>query len=243
MRRMVVLAALLVAVSPRFAEAETVTVHDFRGAEFFYTFGGDSAPVAFGSILVDVDGGTLFDAFCVDLFGTLLLDEDVSYDASVGSMIDWDLGPAPNGHLAAWLYNENNSFDDSGPDGLDVVGRTALQVAIWEALYDTGFDVSSGEFVMHSATGPFLVDVTSEVITTANGYLAELSMANATAVANSDAPWLRLQEPGCNGDPACDVQDFIGPSTRTTPVPEPSAALLLGLGWAGLAAIRRTRRD
>lgn len=134
---------------------------------------------------------------------------------------------------AAYLYTEH-----VGVTGNDE--RAALQMAIWEVLYDVDLSVSL-------TTGRFYVDPDAPleryatIAGIADGYLTGL--ATNPAVATADATWLQLSF-GPVGNER-NIQDFIGPaasSPNPNPVPEPSAGLLLGMGISAVAAFR-TRKS
>jgi len=130
-----------------------------------------------------------------------------------------------SGQRAAWLYNEfATTFDPDATSDLGKRQRTALQMAIWNGLYDSDFTVANNGLAGNSVY--FSID-NHTLTALADSYLAALLTAGPL-VGSSDAAWLQLSKG------ATDAQDFIGP----TGVPEPSAGLLLGMGMAALAAFR-----
>jgi hypothetical protein len=249
--RTVVLVGVLAVVCPATARAGTITLlNDFSGPAVQYTFIDEGAaktftPLFLGSILMTADGadlgaldGRTFEAYCVDIRGPILEGEfpgiNEPYQATTGLMSTWQAEDGLNteaaGRAAAWLYTEIAAdFDDNTLS----VERTAMQMALWNVLYDDDDSVLAGE-------GNFYVsnDLGTGVTALANEYLDELFAAGD--ISASDAPWIQLNDIGV--DPSTGIrksaQDFIGPNPETTPVPEPSAGLLLGMGAMSLAAFR-----
>jgi hypothetical protein len=249
-------------VFPSTARAGTITITniDFTGGRVGYTFDDERSPpnggqgVLLGSVTMtagadvspELDGQT-FEAYCVDILGPVFFGDPAGteHQALVSNMSQWDdpnnaLGPAADptlsdrGRRAAWLYNEIapsiSPTDLSAPALRD---RTALQMAIWNALYDEDFNVSNStarfSVAADSPDGPDVIERTDVYL----GLLQAQLLADASVVATSDAPWIQITF-GTNGA----AQDFMGRPTDSSPVPEPSAGLLLGMGVMSLAAFR-----
>ncbi len=118
-----------------------------------------------------------------------------------------------NGQRASWLYVNFSSAATSANQ------QAALQLAIWNAIWDTDFTLTGGTF---SST------VSDDRFTFAQSYLSALQTAqNDNKMGTVDASYYRLYKNGV------EQQGFIGP------VPEPGLALLLGLGIGGVFVVSR----
>jgi hypothetical protein len=132
------------------------------------------------------------------------------------------------GKKAAWLYNTYApTIHESGTN----VEAAALQVAIWEALYDEAPDLGAGDFQLVVNAGVYGGLGAAEAIRDqAWTYLAgEEGLFDSGSYHTSEAVWLNAPIP--NG------QDQIV-SRQPVSVPEPSTTLLLALVLA-LAPIGR----
>ena len=220
----------------------------FQGYGAGFVVAGEAAAFEIGS--VDMSQGTLlgppldapntFEAYCVDfntaVFGPTLPDPPGLYDATRGDMSDWVDGSGltanGSGERAAWLYNEfATTFDPDATSDLGKRQRSALQMAIWNGLYDSDFTVVNTGVLGNDT---YFVEDNQTLTVLADSYLLALALAGPS-VAGSDAAWLQLTANGI------DAQDFIGPGLPEGPpndVPEPGAGVLLGMGAMSLAAFR-----
>lgn len=239
--------SLLVLVAAASAEAGPITLTDLPGVQFDYVFNGVEHGVA-GLAGVQMSGGSgidpaidgrIFEAYCVDLNGSLPFFDERVVDATAASMRTWSdpsglLSPRLNaGAQAAWLYTE--FVDDASPS---TISRTALQVALWNVLYDADFTVSESlvPAIFSVRVDSFQSANDEAIIAAANSYLQAL-LNNQVAANLADATWLQLRT--CASANCGDIQDFIGPGLAAAPVPEPASALLLLVGVAGGFAGRR----
>ncbi len=230
-----------VALWPQRAHAATITIEStFTGVNVGYFYSGfvsgtfdGFAHAVLGSVTMDLGAGldapASFEAYCVDIFGSIFdpgtstQTVPVTVNATPASMTTWSdpsgaTSQANAGAIAAYLYN---TFE---PTVATDTQRTALAMAIWNVLYDNDQSVSNN-------AGSFYVwDDPGGVVTQANIYLAALGV--------SDATWLQLTTTDQSGK-VTDVQDFVGPVSGTTTVPEPSSAWLLLAGVFAIAVARR----
>jgi hypothetical protein len=249
--RILSLLALLALVYPSTARAGTITIQtQFIGVPTGYVFEGPRYPETGGVVLgsVIMSGGSAdlapelqgtFEAYCVDINGPIFFPgidgnppQPYDVDTTV-TMTGWSevggLNTTEAGQRAAWLYNTYAStFGNT-----QLLERTALQMAIWEVLYDEIPNVIQGS----PGAGSFAVATeNADVAAQASVYLGQMLLDTA-GVSASNAAWLQLAFTDANG--TTDVQDFIGPlSSPPASVPEPGAGLLLGTGIAALAAFR-----
>ena len=155
-----------------------------------------------------------FYTYCIDATQYL---RDPQY-VTVRSTDSFTSGSTNAGAKVSWLFN---SYADTIRTSGTNTQAAALQLAIWEALYDSSQNLTGGAF---RATA------SSAIVTQAQTYLTALY---SSAYLGSRATWLDVD--GGNSNPAYRGQDQI-----THSVPEPSTLMLMGL--ASLALIRRRRR-
>ncbi len=173
--------------------------------------------------------GASFYTYCMDVLNYLTDPQTVNV-LSTESVPDTST-VADRGAKAAWLFNTySEGIRAESDEAVADRKAAALQVAIWEVLYDATPNLGSGVF-------QGLNDFGAGVFTQARGYLSALfqgqtigsSSFNNSLYFTSTATW--LDSLGRNGAPG---QDQI------TRVPEPGTLLLMGLG--GVALFRNRRR-
>lgn len=227
-------------IVPAPAHAGSIVVGDFLGVAVGYfspvTSGVQfailgSVPMRDGTGVSPAIDGLAFEAYCVDIHGPIFdpgtPQPPATFDATAASMTHWHIYPdaqAAAGQYASWLYEEFAAGIAAGPG--DLIGRTALLMAIWNVLYDTDFSVATGVFGV-SSEPQF-----GAVRTRADQFLGALDAHRAEALL-SDATWLQLQD--CSVSPCRPVQGFIGPDQLPKAVPEPGSVLLLALGFTAIA--------
>jgi hypothetical protein len=174
--------------------------------------------------------GTSFYTYCMDVLN-YLTDPQVVNVLSTESVPDTS-AVADRGAKAAWLFNQySEGIRSESNEAVADRKAAALQVAIWEVLYDATPNLASGVF-------QGLSDFGGGVFTQAGSYLSALfqgqtigsSSFNSALYFTSTAVW--LDSIPQNGVPG---QDQI------TRVPEPGTLLLMGLG--GVALFRNRRRQ
>jgi hypothetical protein len=179
------------------------TYSGYTGAQLLtFTAGGGGTPTGYP---------TTFVGYCVDLENAFVNPQDVLLKSTSNLTKN---GISPNsGNKVAWLYNKFASTVTTNVQG------AALQVAIWEALYDSTADLSTGFYRIDGSQ--------TAVLTQANAYLSAM---NSQYTPGSTATWFDATPVG---------QDVIGPAA----IPEPGLmSLLAGTGMSGLILLRRRAR-
>jgi len=162
--------------------------------------------------------------YCVDILHELTDPQTVNVSTTNDPAMTT---PATDGGgKAAWLLN---SFGGTVTTGIQAA---ALQVAIWEALYDNTPNLATGSFKLLTTGVPYTTDAEAQAIfNQATSYLGQLFSSNAPnhLYYTSVAAWLDATKTNGGG------QDQI-----TTP--EPTSVALLGMG-ALVARFSRRRRQ
>ncbi len=209
----ILLASILLALAPA-AWAGPVDIQILwpgsigTGVAISSNSGGTYTTVFAGTLKIQVGSTTTF-GYCVDLEHTI--EWNTPYPADLVSTSS--VPPSGNYDLAkaAWLLN---TYGGSLPT-LD--HHVALQLAIWNALYDNDSDVGNA--------GSFRSNASANVVSIANAMLAALYAA------------------GYSGSQAIliDTEDIAGTTYTQNFIitPEPTALVLLGTGMLALALVRR----
>lgn len=169
------------------------------------SFNGKSMTVGAGLAMISLNGGSKFGGMCVDLehFNS----NGSSYQVNVKPIAE--RGPTAN--RAAWLFAQNANKITSKDMG------AALQLAIWDVLYDGGDGLSSGKLKS---------SVTGNVKTLTNNLLT------SSKSKSGDAWYFQALSHGYKNDKN---QDYM------STVPEPATMATLAVG--ALALTRRRRRN
>lgn len=148
-----------------------------------------------------------FTSFCIDIYSYISLTQDVE----VTPTDEFNLVPDAGGK-AAWLVNAFASSISGAQAG---IMAAALQVAIWEAVYDTTNDLLAGTFIL--GTG-------GDVLAQAQSFLSAL-YSPAGSYQTADGVWLDTR---------------YGQDQLVVPTPEPATWSLLALGVGLLVGRRQT---
>mgnify|MGYP000337545648 CR=1 FL=1 len=115
----------------------------------FRTISGDSSTSAFVSFCIEVNQHT--DGFGVDEeYEVIALEDAPKPDTALTNL---DFGNTANVLRRMWYQLISSQFPGS-PDVLNVANaKVAFQMAVWELVYDTGTDLSSGLFTANQPGG------------------------------------------------------------------------------------------
>lgn len=200
--------------------------------------------------------GQTINTVCLDVLGTVYLGSSYDYYAKVfqgqdGLNPNWGYGNGPGNPAltpaqklvaftaiqnAAYVFDQHKSVLTGG----SLADKAALQLAVWEALYDTGY---SGGYSFTDVNGRFEAShITSSAATTALNWLTtDLGLLGNKSHKQYSGD---LLQPWKNGAPDTTAQEMMG--TLTVAVPEPStiiagALLLLPFGASTVRFIRGNR--
>lgn len=194
---------------------------EFQAPFYFRTFAGQLMVDQTGTATNTADD---FAVYCVDITHPKSLIQDVVI-RPLSELPDngnpYRVQPDA-GERVAWLLNQYGTDQWLATEGN--FRAAALQIAIWEVLYDRhgAYDVTGGEFRWLWAT----INANSKVYAYTTGYLGALGNSR------SEALWYDVNLQEMKG------QDFA----RGLPVPEPvSTMMLLASGLVALGCFARRR--
>lgn len=217
MNKKLILAALAVTALVPAAQAanlEFVGAVSGKSKAVTINYNGDSMNVNAGALGIKVDGGSIIEAYCVDLEHSI----QAGWDWDV-NILSFDSHPA----TAANLIKAKNLLA-STYFGVDTDNKgAALQLAVWDALYDGGDGLNTGVFEATVSGG--LATAYNSIVTTAN-----------TPTENINDYIFTYYEATSHGQYGKKYQDLVS----LEPVPEPATMVLLG-GMA-LAALRKRKQ-
>lgn len=207
--------SLLLGISPA-AKSETINleISDWSNLTLntiTYSPGGfNFDPIWAGSFKASAPGPDPFETyvFCVELTQNI---SNSTYTFDINALADLDQRYRKIG----WLIDQYESIVDTKNSG-------ALQLAIWEIVYDDIFDLTSGDFRVNSTASFTPNTLLNDIATTFTDEVDFLFDANRFVVYSNNR-----------------VQNLIG--LNPDPVPEPATMLLFGGGLAGLAGWRLRR--
>lgn len=210
-KSLVAAAALCVAGSAFAADPIDITSYSFSGLSGFNVTGVVNETVSAGQIGITTDAGS-FLTYCIELTQNLDINKAYVLDKTYAN------------DLVSRLFDVAGFFSPGGVASLN--DKAALQVAIWEAVYDAApGDLNAGNFMVTGANAA----ATAAIGTAGNFLLA------ASALAPNSYPtalWA-FESPGTERIPGS--QDLV------TAVPEPGTYALMLAGLAGIGFVARRR--
>jgi PEP-CTERM motif len=239
----------------REARADMITVDadgDRLVGGLSWTFNGQAETNALaGTFTVSTGTGSSFDAYCIDLYHVVYVGSN-QYDVAAGPIASFAQSP-PSGVGAlggdgagiGWLYatGEAKILGETGSQA--VIDGAGLQVALWKMAYD-GLSASPNR-LLNLASGNF--QFLDSADPNSNQHLvfeaATSFLASYDGTQSDPATFLRVTDHGPDNSL---WQDLVAPpmgpsnSSQVTPVPEPSALALAGVGAAVLFALLRRRK-
>lgn len=207
-------------VGTAMAEAETIQFVGV-GPASVVTVGGSNSANYHGSVWAGEltwqwlgtppDGfAQTFYSYCVDLANTVQSQQTVTPVSSTG----FTNGVTNGGAKAAWLFNEFAAgIHTMSNTTLAAINAAALQIAIWEAMYDTSANLTSGGFTATASN--------TQITTQASTYLNALYAAQ---------PWQSV---------ATILSTAVGQDQIVSRVSEPSTLMMMGVAFFVISALAR----
>ena len=219
--------------------------HGFAGElNWQWVQSGESIQVAGGGFAVTcVTSGTVtcgtptgyntaFYGYCADITDFLGDPQNVVNPTATTDSLTTASAVPNAGKKAAWLFNQYAAGIHALGGAMGSENAAALQIAIWDAMYDTVANLDTGAF---QVTGE-----TANVKTKALAYLAALYAPGGGNYNTSVASWLDAASTGTYAGQ--DQITGLPTPTSSLPTPEPGSLLLCGTGFIALARSLRRRR-
>ena len=218
MKKIMATAILTLSSSSLFATSIQHTGIDWnRGLTVQISADGKAKDVSAGVGVLLVDGTNLIDAFCVNLFTGISVNQ--TYAAVAIDSADYDV----DGPSAAWLVQNFLPLVNAASGVTRQIEGAALQLAIWDTIHDGGDGFAAGRIRSTGST-------TATVLALAEQWSLAAVNQNGTANVYTAAPGARAFQqqiflPVCTDANGCQSGGEV---------PEPSTIAMMLIGGAGV---------
>jgi hypothetical protein len=175
---------------------------------------GSVRSVRAGVAILSVDGTALVDAFCVNLFQGITLNQTYAAESILPAGYDLD------GGAAAWLMETYLPIAGTRAEG------AALQLAIWDTIHDSGNGLGAGRIRASANTDSTILSLAQTWLDASAG-----KSSNNAKVFTASAGQRVFQQ-----------QLYLTAQTPNGEVPEPGTMAMMAGGAIALGAFRRRQR-